>query len=106
MENCIFCKIREREIPTEFVYQDEEVMVINDVHPVKPVHMLVIPKKHIPEFNAVDDIVLFQKLGRIVQRMIREHGLSHVGYKIVINGGGSQEVDHLHIHLMGPMGTS
>lgn len=106
MEDCVFCKIRDGEITTEFVYQDEDVMVIKDLHPVKPVHLLVIPKKHVPEFVAIDDIVLFEKLGLTAQRMIREQELQTKGYRIQINGGGLQDVDHLHIHLLGPMGKS
>lgn len=105
MNDCIFCKIRDLEIPTEFVYEDEEVMVINDLHPVKPIHMIVIPKKHVAEFVAVEDLTIFQKLGEVAQRVIRERELTTKGYKLVINGGGSQEVDHLHIHIMGPMNS-
>lgn len=105
MSECIFCKIRDNEIPTEFLYSDEDIMVVKDVHPKKPVHLLIIPKEHIPEFVAVTDIALFGKLGRVVQHMIREYSLQDKGYKIEVNGGGSQEVDHLHIHLMGPMGS-
>lgn len=103
MENCIFCKIRDKEIATSFVYTDETIMVFNDQHPQKPIHVLIVPKKHVKEFLAVEDVVLFEKLGIVIQRMIRELGLSEKGYKISINGGGSQDVDHLHIHLMGPM---
>lgn len=105
MEPCIFCKIRDQEIASEFLYSDENVMVVNDIHPKKPVHLLIIPKEHVREFVAITDITLFEKLGRVVQHMIREYNLQDKGYKIEVNGGGLQEVDHLHIHLMGPMGT-
>ena len=104
MENCIFCKIVKKEVPADIVYEDEQIMVFPDIHPKKPIHLLVIPKKHIKEFNSVDDVSLFSKLGQIIQRMIGERGLQNKGYKIEINGGGAQEVDHLHIHLLGPMG--
>ncbi len=104
MEDCIFCKIVKREIPVDILYEDEAVMVFPDHKPVKPIHLLIIPKKHITEFLKIDDLALFSHLGQVVQRMIRERGLQLNGYRIQINGGGSQEVDHLHLHLMGPMG--
>lgn len=84
------------------LYEDDDVMAFPDIHPYKPVHILIIPKKHIGEFQLVDDPTLFSKVGHVIQRMIKEQGLSDKGHRIVINGGGVQEVDHLHIHLMGP----
>src|SRR4051794_5412322 len=101
--DCLFCKIREKEIPAKFVYEDDEVMVFPDIHPQKPVHLLIVPKKHVSEFLVVDDHELFAKLGKVIQQMIREKNLETSGYKIMINGGGLQDVDHLHMHLMGPM---
>lgn len=103
MEDCIFCKIRDGKIPANFVYQDEDVMVFPDIHPVKPIHLLIIPKKHIKEFLVLEEYHLLEKLGKVIQRMIREKGLEDKGYRIMMNGGGHQDVDHLHIHLTGPM---
>ncbi len=103
MTDCLFCKIRERKIPATFVYEDEDVMVFPDIHPLKPVHLLIVPKKHVSEFLVVDDHALFGKLGKVVQQMIREKDLEKKGYRITINGGGLQDVDHLHMHLTGPM---
>jgi len=103
MQDCIFCKIAKQEIPKEFLYEDEDIMVFPDLTPLKPIHLLIIPKRHIPEFVAVDDTVLFSKLGRVIQTMIKRFELSNKGYRITTNGGGSQEVNHLHIHLLGPM---
>lgn len=101
--DCIFCKIRDKEIPANFVYEDADVMVFPDIHPVKPVHLLIVPKKHVSEFLVVDDHALFAKLGKVIQQMIREKDLEKSGYQIKINGGGLQDVDHLHMHLLGPM---
>lgn len=101
--DCLFCKIREKKIPATFVYEDEDVMVFPDIHPVKPVHLLIVPKKHVSEFLVVDDHDLFAKLGKVIQQLIRENNLEKRGYRIAINGGGLQDVDHLHMHLMGPM---
>jgi len=103
MDNCIFCKIANKEIPKEFTFEDDDVLVFPDISPVKPVHLLVIPKKHISELVAVDSPELFQKLFVVVQKMIKKEGLEDKGYRIVINGGGAQIIDHLHIHLMGPI---
>lgn len=103
MGDCIFCKIANREIPKEFTYEDNDVMVFPDIHPVKPIHLLIMPKKHIKELFIFDDNELWIKLKSILQKMIKEKGLENHGYQALINGGGLQDVDHLHIHLKGPM---
>ncbi len=103
MNDCPFCKIRDRKLPRKLVYEDEYVMVFPSIQPVKPSHLLIVPKEHIPEFRFVENPELREKLFAVVQKMIYEAKLEDRGYKIVINGGGHQEVDHLHIHLMGPM---
>ena len=103
MKDCIFCKIANKEIPKEFTYEDEDFMVFPDIHPVKPIHLLVVPKAHISEFISVKDGSLFKKIGVVVQKMIREQKLDTKGYHLVVNGGGSQLIDHLHVHIMGPM---
>lgn len=102
MEDCIFCKIRDRKIPKEFTYEDEDVMVFPDIYPKKPVHLLIIPKEHITEFAALTDDTLLAKIRHVIQKVIAEKGLSTTGYQIVVNGGGLQEVDHLHVHVKGP----
>jgi len=106
MKDCIFCKIRDGEIAKEFTYQDEDVMVFPDINPVKPVHLLIIPKKHVEDFLDLDDINLEKKLNDVVRRMIKENKLEDKGYRIGLNGGGAQIINHLHIHLMGPMGKN
>ena len=59
MNDCIFCRIARKEIPKEFTYEDEDIMVFPDINPVKPIHLLIIPKKHIPELHALDNPALF-----------------------------------------------
>lgn len=103
MNNCIFCKIANKEIPKEFIYEDDDVMVFPDIHPVKPIHLLIVPKKHIPELVAVDKPEMFEKLFTVAQKMIGKQALEGKGYRVVINGGGAQVIDHLHIHVMGPI---
>jgi len=106
MKNCIFCKIRDKVISKEFTYEDEEVMVFPDINPIKPVHMLIIPKKHIEDFLDVDDSVLWEKLKKTTQKMVKKFKLESKGYRVGINGGGAQIVNHLHIHLIGPLGKA
>ncbi len=100
--DCIFCKIRDKIVPKDFVYENDFVMVFEDINPIKPIHLLIVPKKHISEFSAIDDNLLFEKFFSVVKKMIDEK-LNNKGYRIVINGGGAQIVNHLHIHLLGPI---
>ncbi len=100
--DCIFCKIRDKQIPAKLLYEDDDVMVFPDIHPVKPIHLLIVPKQHVSEFLMVEEPALFQKLFYVVQQMIKREGLKDKGHKITINGGGAQDIDHLHIHLTGP----
>lgn len=101
--DCIFCKIATKEVQKEFLYDDENVMVFKDLNPVRPVHLLIVPKAHVSELITVTEPVLFQQLFTVVQNMIAREGLKDKGYRITINGGGAQIVNHLHIHLMGPI---
>lgn len=100
---CIFCKIANKEIPKDFTYEDGDIMVFPDIHPVKPVHLLIVPKKHITEFLKLEEDDVLSKLKEVIQKMIKEQELEDKGYQIVINGGGLQIVNHLHIHLKGQM---
>jgi histidine triad (HIT) family protein len=101
--DCIFCQIRDKKIPAKILYEDEDVLVFPDIRPVRPVHLLVIPKQHVSELIAVDNAMLLQKLLTVVQNMIAREGLKDKGYRVTLNGGGAQIVQHLHIHVMGPM---
>lgn len=104
MENCIFCKIRDGIIPKEFIYEDEDMMVFPDIHPLKPIHLLIVPKKHIEDLLVMNEEGLMMKLTKVAQEMIKKQNLEDKGYRIVINGGGAQLINHLHIHLVGPLG--
>lgn len=101
--DCIFCKIINKELPAKILYEDEDIVAFPDIHPVRPVHILIIPKKHIPDFIQNGDDTLTSNLFRVVRNMVAREGLKDKGYRIVINGGGAQLVPHLHIHLMGPL---
>lgn len=101
--DCIFCKIIDKQIPAKILYADEDVVVFPDIHPTKPVHLLIVTRKHIDDFSVVKDSTLFSKLFAVAQRMITGEGLKGKGFRLVVNGGGAQLVEHLHIHLMGPV---
>lgn len=104
MNGCIFCKIAKREIPKNFTYEDKDIMVFPDINPVAPVHLLIMPKRHIRDFEDFEDDILMSKIRRAIQKMIKEQKIEDKGYRLVVNGGGAQIIDHLHIHLMGDIG--
>ena len=106
MEDCIFCKIAQHKIPKEFTYEDGDVMVFPDIHPIKPVHLLVMPKAHVPTMMELEDGKLLEKIHKVIKDMVMQHGLDDKGFRIVINGGGAQAIDHLHFHLTGPWGMN
>jgi len=104
-KDCIFCKIIAGEIPTELLYQDEDVVVFRDINPLTPVHLLVVTKKHIPSLADMseEDTPLIGKMIRAVKQVAREQGIAEKGYRVTINSGADagQIVPHLHMHLMG-----
>lgn len=102
MEDCIFCKIIKGDIPKEFDYQDDNVVVFADIHPASPVHLLIVPKKHIEDFFHVDD-ASHMAISHAIKKLIDKHKLMGKGYKISVNGGGAQAINHLHFHLRAPM---
>ncbi len=104
MADCIFCKIRDREIPKEFTYEDEDLMVFPDINPAKPVHILIVPKKHMVDLMELSDDKLLAKINKKIQDVISAERLTRNGFNISTNGGGYQIIDHLHFHVKGPMG--
>lgn len=103
MDNCLFCKFAKKELPKEFVFEDDDVMVFPDIHPVRPVHLLIVPKKHYAELLEIEDEKLLAKLMLTIQKQAKEKGLDKNGFRVLINGGGAQAIMHLHIHLFGPL---
>lgn len=103
--DCIFCKIANKEIPSKIVYEDNDVIAFHDVNPEAPVHILVIPKKHISSLNAAtpEDEQLLGKILLTIQSIAKEQGIAEAGYRVVNNCGelGGQTVHHLHFHLLG-----
>ncbi|MEL1136175.1 histidine triad nucleotide-binding protein [Desulfitobacterium sp. THU1] len=105
MSDCIFCKIINREIPSEVVYEDERVLAFKDINPVAPVHVLIIPKKHSESLNDLnpEDEALVGHLVIVATQLAEELGIADSGYRLVNNCGddGGQVVKHLHFHLIG-----
>ncbi len=107
MSDCIFCKIIAGEIPCNKVYEDEDVLAFHDIHPVAPVHFMIIPKAHVASLADCDEshAAVLGKILLLAPRLAREQGLDH-GFRTVINTGrgGGQEVFHLHVHVIGGAG--
>ena len=102
-ENCIFCRIANGELGTEFVAHSENAVAFDDIAPIAPVHVLVIPRRHISSLRELDDPVLSGELIALAQQVAREKGLLESGYRLVTNDGraAGQEVFHLHFHVIG-----
>lgn len=104
MNDCLFCKIERNEIPSERVYEDEDVFVIKDIAPKADVHLLVIPRKHISTLNDLlpEDKDLMGRIMLLLPKIAKQQGLAS-GFRTIINTdkGGGQEIFHIHIHLLG-----
>lgn len=100
---CLFCNIVDGQIPAKIIHHDEHVIAFNDIHPQAPVHVLVIPKQHIADLNALHETWLAGHLLITVKKIAAQLGLEESGYRTVINCNkhGGQEVFHLHVHLLG-----
>lgn len=104
-ENCIFCKIAKKEIGTLIEYEDESIIAFDDKNPQAPIHVLIIPKKHIARVNDITahNMKLLGKMIIAAQGIARKRGVFDSGYRLVINCGkdSGQLIEHLHIHLLG-----
>lgn len=102
---CIFCQIINKEIPAEIVYEDENSLAFKDIQPIAPVHILIIPKKHIPTIDQVEsyDKELIGELFLTAKEIAKSRNVSETGYRLIFNIGkdAGQTVDHLHLHLLG-----
>ena len=105
MTDCIFCKIVNGDIPSETIYQDDDVLVFRDLGPQAPVHVLAIPKKHISTINDIQpaDAELIGKLYLAAQNVAKAEGMDDSGYRCVMNcnDDGGQTVHHIHLHILG-----
>lgn len=101
--DCIFCKLANKEIPTEVVYEDEFVFAFNDMSPQAPVHILFIPKKHLDSAQEVEDQdLIISHIFTAIRKVARDQGLDKAGYRVITNVGkdAGQTVFHMHFHLL------
>lgn len=104
-ETTLFTKIRDREIPSDIVYEDDELFAFRDVEPQAPTHILVVPKQVIPTVNdlTAEQAPLVGRMVLVAQQLARQEGIDESGYRLVLNtnAGGGQSVYHMHLHLLG-----
>lgn len=106
MDNCIFCQIAKKEIPAKILLENKEIIAFQDINPVAPVHILVIPKRHV---NSITDPILATdqqlvvKIFSAIQEIVERTGIEQEGFRVVINRGpkAGESVPHLHFHLIG-----
>ena len=102
--NCLFCAIRDGDIPSTKVYEDDTVLAFRDIHPMAPVHVLIIPKLHIPSADSVtpENSAYVAHIYEVLPRSAAAQGLTN-GYRVITNCGedACQSVKHLHFHLLG-----
>lgn len=105
MEDCIFCKIINGDIPSNKIYEDDKVYAFNDINPEAPIHFLVIPKEHIENANSVNEnnADVIAHIFKVINKLVVDLGVAEKGYRIVNNCGedGGQTVKHLHFHVLG-----
>jgi histidine triad (HIT) family protein len=103
--DCVFCKIIRKEVPTQPIHEDHDLLAFPDISPIAPVHVLVVPKEHMVNLNeaGVKDVPVLGRMLRLAARIANEMGVAETGYRVVINNGdeGGQLVPHLHLHLIG-----
>jgi len=102
---CIFCKIANKEIPSDIIYEDDRIIAFKDIEPQAPVHILIVPKEHIKSVNELDEtnIELVNHIFLTIKKLAEDFGINEDGYRIVNNCGeyGGQSVSHIHFHLLG-----
>jgi len=105
MVDCIFCKIANGKIPSDKVYENENVYAFRDLNPVAPTHVLIVPKEHIQSLDEMEDThqSLLGEMMLTAKKIAKDEGLSEDGYRVVNNIGkaGGQSVDHFHLHVVG-----
>ena len=101
MDSCVFCKIVKGELPARKEYEDEEILVFDNIKPEAPIHFLIIPKEHIEKFADLEELSIWEKMSSVAKDLIERHSLVEKGYRLVNNGGPAALVGHLHLHLLG-----
>ncbi|MCD5402116.1 histidine triad nucleotide-binding protein [candidate division NPL-UPA2 bacterium] len=105
MSDCLFCHLIKGEVKSKTVYEDDEIFAFEDINPQAPIHILIIPKKHIPDLTRLgeEDKELIGKIHLVARRIAEEHSLYESGFRMVANSGldAGETVKHLHFHLLG-----
>lgn len=105
MENCLFCKIINKEIPSEIIFENDRVVAFKDIHPAAPVHILIVPKEHIADANALNEsnAAYIMDIHLAAKNIAKQLGIDQKGYRLINNCGADagQTVMHLHYHLIG-----
>lgn len=103
--DCLFCKIANKEINGDIIYEDEKVIVFSDINPQAPVHKLIIPRKHIHSINHLEheDEALIGYMVQIARQKAKDLGIAEDGYRLIfnVNAGAGQTVFHIHLHMLG-----
>ena len=103
--DCIFCKIAKGEVPSDVLHQDDELLVIRDINPQAPTHLLIMPKEHLDSLRDITEAnaALISHMVLLANQMAQKEGVAERGYRLAINCGeeGGQSVGHLHLHLLG-----
>jgi len=103
--NCIFCKIANKEIPSKIVFENENVLAFKDLNPQAPVHILVVPKKHISSINEInsENSKSVAEVFEAISKIVVQEGINESGYRVISNCGddGCQSIEHLHFHILG-----
>ena len=104
MEDCVFCKIIKGEIPSDKVYEDDEILAFKDINPAAPVHILVIPQKHISNLLEIEenDEIIITQIYKVINKIVKEMNIEKDGFRVIVNCGkdAGQEVMHLHFHVL------
>lgn len=102
-DDCIFCKIINNEIPSTKVYEDDTIIAFNDINPIAPIHILVVPKVHIESLMELEDKELLNHIIEVIKIIAKEQKIDKDGFRVVTNIGenAGQEVKHLHFHVIG-----
>lgn len=103
MDGCIFCKIVSREIPKDFNYESDTIVVFPDINPSADVHLLIVPKRHIGGMAEIGEKEgsLLTEVYQVVNKLVQDNNLTDNLYRVVVNGGKAQHISHLHFHLLG-----
>ena len=102
-DECLFCRIIRKEVPAKLIAEDEHCVAFRDINPQAPVHILVIPREHVPSLNQATDATMLGRLSLMAADLARKEGISESGYRTVVNTNGhaGQTVFHIHLHLLG-----